>query len=409
MKNYNSNQITSLFKGPDSWFNALLGCVWGYHLLVVINAAFLRLPGLNVVGDYARDIVIFVIFLFAFKAFSKRVHPKDIIFCFIFLIFYLFQFVIHPENQQDLSDNMFLVFGVALPMYFIGYVLNIDKLYNYLLVISIVCILFNGFLSFIYSPNTGRESSQFSYSMGTAYRMLPHVLFVFGHFYKTRKIYALAIFILGLLLEFSYGTRGPIVCVACFVVFLVVSSTSKKNWWVLLLVIAAAGFAMVYFDWIVIFLDRFLSSMGSSTRLTNKVYTDTLDDDSGRGAIINKLKGLLDTGDQLSYGIFGSYKYVDGYAHRFYWDFWFSFGYIGGTILMLVFALLFNKGRKKCITSEEKVFWLLLFCNSIIGLLFSSSWIISGPFYLFLGYCVSRIRNHKSELIEMKYEKTNNS
>lgn len=394
MKIFKSNNIAGFFKGEEGWLNLLLGCVWGFPLLVIINAIFVRLPGLNEIGGYARDFFIFVIFLLSFRALQKRILLKDIIFCFLFFVFYLVQFIIYPENQEYLLENMSLVFLVALPMYFIGYALDINKLYNLLLAFSIGCILFHGFLSFIYMAGAGNDIDNGSHSMGIAYRMLPHVLYVFWHFSKTRNIYSLALFVLGLLLMFSYGTRGPMVCSAFFIVFLILTSGGWKKLWLIFLIVAAASFIVYYFDEIIFLLDAFFTDKGGN-RIISQIYNDSLDDDSGRSFIIENLRTRMNYGDEMSYGIFGSYRYVNTYAHRIYWDFWFSFGYIGGSIIMLVLAAIFVSGRKKCITSEEKVFWLLLFSNSIVGLMFSNCYIFDGTFYLFLGYCVSRIRNNK--------------
>ena len=399
MMPFNRKQIFSYFKSSEGRLYILIGCVWGYSLLGLANALFLRIPGLADMGPYARDIVIVIAILFSLKAIFSHLQKSDFVFLFLFFVFYLFQFLIHPENSQGLSDNFFTVFMVAFPMYFLGCTYDISKLYNFLLVISISTILYFAFFSFVYSRMVGSVMETGGYLMGPAYDLLPSLLFVLWHFMRKRGFIYLILFLLGLMTLLSYGVRGPIVCVGAFIVTYLLFS-ERKRWWLILLTIAVSVLVYYYFEWMVMFLDGFFSLTGRSTRLTEKVFTETLDDDSGRGSIIRILKRQLNDGDKISYGIFGSYKYVGGYAHRIQWDFWFSFGYIFGSFIMLALAIVFIKGMKKCDTSEERGFWILLMCNSIVALMFSGSYIISGPFFLFLGYCISRLRNNQLKIIK---------
>jgi len=398
MKWFNINYISKYFQNSEGRLYILIGCVWGFSLLGIANAIFLRIPGLNIIGPYARNIIVVVFVLLSYKALLSHIRPNDILFYFIFLFFYLIQFIIHPENQQELLEYFFSIFIFTFPVYFIGCTIDINKLDKFFLVISICNILITGVHVFFFSESIEVESEK-GYTMGVSYSFLPSVLYSLWYYLRNRGLFYLLTTLIGILLLFSFGTRGPVVCVIVFIIFYLLLSNGKKKWWMLLSVLLFSFVIYKYFELIIVFMDNLFSITGRSTRITNQIIYETVDNDSGRGTIIEVLRGLLNGGEKLSYGIFGSYKYVDGYAHRIYWDFWFSYGYLFGTIFMLILSFVFIRGLRKCNTIEERGFWILLLCISIVALMFSDCYIFNSPFYLFLGYCVSRIRNEQLKTI----------
>lgn len=390
----------------NGWLYILIGCVWASSLLGLANAVVLRLPVINFIGPYMRDIITVLAALFALKAIIKRLRGVDYFFYVVFLCFYLLQYILYPENGEYIWEYLPKVFLASVPIYFVGCTLDIKKLDKMLWILSVLCIAFSVFDNIIYeraSANQGSAIEAGQYSMGAAYSILPHVLYVCWYLLRKINIVNILFFAAGLFMLLSYGTRGPIVCLLVFFVIYAVIFNKSRYRWVFLAVVAGIGYLLLAnIEVIMLVLNDVFSNLGLSTRITQQFLMDTLDDDSGRSSIISTLKLLMSNDGKMAYGIFGSYRYVNGYAHRIYWDFWFSYGYIFGTVLILALCWLYYRGVKNCTSDIERGFWLLLLCNSIVGLMFSDCYIFNRWFYLLLGYCISRIRH--TELPELNLQ-----
>ena len=78
-------------------------------------------------------------------------------------------------------------------------------------------------------------------------------------------------------------------------------------------------------------------------------------------------------------------------AHRIDIDFLFSFGVIFGSALLFILFVLIVKAFIES-NKTEKGFLLILFCSSIVKLMFSGLYLFDTLFFLMLGFCISSIR-----------------
>lgn len=377
--------------------NLLFAIVWGISLIGYCRGIINHLPILKWFTDEIEFLIVVIPIMLSISYFVKQKNTFIALGLYLsFSLIYLLNFILFPENADILSDNLFRTLCCALPFIFIGVNLDIEKYVRPFYALSVVMVLMSGFYYLIYSGDVEEEE----YNMDASYMLLPHVLMcamvLFRHFSIKRLLFV----VLGILMLLSYGTRGPVICflVFSFVHYLTLSLNINK--WSLVLVTALGGFILKFLDEIMLFLAYFIGDvLGMSVRIFNKYLEGDVSNDSGRGFISNKLYNILNnTNDNLGFGLWGSYKYVHTYPHNFILDFWFSFGYAIGSLLLLGMSIMiylsFRRGNH-----TQRCFLLLLFCCVIVKLMLSGTFITDSLFYLYMGYMIRIIIQNKQGVL----------
>lgn len=373
------------------WLMILIGLVWVPAFGRLFNALVLRIPTISVVGPEMQHIVTGLSAVFAWNCIKKNLRKSDVIFFVSFVSFYLFSFILYTENSFYLALYVIDVFVLALPAYFVGLVWNVNKMDNYLYILSILMIAYTVLMKLISIENTSNNYDEQNYQMGAAYELLPHLCYVTWHLLRKYSFLSLSFTIFGLILLLSYGTRGPIVCWFSLIIFyFLFVSQSKKFFSLVGLLFIWVVFN--YWDSILLFFDNFFPTIHASNRILNQVMSETVLDDSGRGSIYSVLSNQLQFSPLTGYGLFGSFRFVSNYAHNLYMDFCFSFGYFAGILLLFILSILIISAFLKAKDNVAKGFLLLLVSITIVQLFMSNSWLFSPFFFLMLGYCVRVIR-----------------
>ena len=83
---------------------------------------------------------------------------------------------------------------------------------------------------------------------------------------------------------------------------------------------------------------------------------------------------------------------TDQYVHNLEIELLCDFGWIGGSILILLLAFIVARAFYKVKGSQGALFLLVFFCTAIIGAQFSGSFLTTSVIWLFLGMCATMQR-----------------
>ena len=377
------------------WLYFLIASVtFGRYILNLLVAVALRIPLLRDISSYIPNVIICLSIVLAFPLLTKRLKYVDLLVFICILVIYLLQYIFFPSNSQYLDEYFGKVFFTAIPFYYIGCIIDIKKLDKLFLILSVITLFLYVYHDLFYTQEIV-DDDRGEYKMGIAYGILPTTVYVAWSTLRKFKILPFFALLSSGLLLFSYGTRGPILCLVVFILlFILFFYKGKYKWLIVGIITALVLYALLNIESLIGIIGEKVSSLGGSTRLLSYVIEDKLADDSGRSDIIRCLQTLLSEGDHpFGFGLFASWRYTGGYAHRIHWDLWFSFGYFLGTFFMFLIIVPMLKGWRKTKEKTERGFLFVLFCIGFLPLMLSGYFLFYSNFFLFMGYCVSRTRD----------------
>jgi len=387
-----------------SFYTFLIALIWTQSILIdYFRAILLRLPILNLIPDLIIALLYFVVIVFAFPYMVKNIKMVDV-FVFIFIAtFYALNYILFPNNKEalDFYASSFLI--SVVPLYFVGLSFNIDLVKKMLYTLSVISIISLAIYKLVYGGgNTNLNLS--NEDMFAAYKLLPHLLIVFVVTFSTPKIMNVLLSGFGVILLFSFGTRGPLICAFLFVMiyFFFLKKNNKKifAWGIMAVCVFAVS---LLFTPIVSFLQNISVQLGMSTRIFSQLLDGTfITNLSGRDDIYYLIVAAIKEKPWFGYGIAGDRtilsSLVDTYSHNIVLEVIVSYGIPIGSCVLIYLSFLLFRGNKFCKTENERMFVLLLFCNCIIKLLFSGTYLNDGFLFLLFGICVGIIRNSKRNI-----------
>ena len=234
-------------------------------------------------------------------------------------------------------------------------------------------------------------------NMYAAYQLLPHVALLLWGTLKKFAIWKVAVTFLGVMFLLSCGTRGPLACLAFFgIIFFFFYMNFRGAIYVKTAIIAFGGIIIVNLQSIVISLVKLFTGLQLSTRILEKFITGEIGNDSYRSILRDKLYDVLNNGEHFfGLGAFGCRNYDIVYPHVLHLDFFCTFGFFFGTILLLLLILIISWAFWLTRGKQSQEFLHFLFSISIIKLMLSNSFLLEPFFYLFIGVCVKNIISNK--------------
>lgn len=224
------------------------------------------------------------------------------------------------------------------------------------------------------------------YSMGFGYCILLPMLVLFYQ----RKIYSIIISFLLFMLLVVYGSRGPLLTIAVFLLYILIS---KKSFGLvgLIVVIGLAGFNVFV---------SYIDSLGISSRTISMILGGNLDAESNRDVISQKAIDLINANPITGYGLFGDRKPIGDWCHNILLEVFCDFGVILGSILLLLFfygviwAFIKLKGINKDI-------FAMFIAYALVPMFVSNSYLTDSNFALFVGllFLILRRRPWKKHAI----------
>ena len=376
--------------------------IWGGSLFF---GMFTHFPIIRIIGKPVPYIILAVCIFNGIRFIREQLKYYDYVFfltwLFLFLASYLF-----PFNYSALNDHIYSFSCEVLPAYFIGRFLYISRIRYALIFVSCLSIFLKSWYYLVYTKDIDYSGSTEVLwdNMAASYQIMPHVIFMFWMAFdekiKIRKIFYSFIAALGLFLNFSFGTRGVIVCIATFIViYTLFFQHYKYPRFAKISIILLFALFIAFLEFFFLILDEILLSIGVSNRITEMYLMGSFasgDSVDARGDLQSECWELLMNGfHPFGFGICGSWHYIGTYPHNILCDVFFSLGFILGGVFLIWLLLLLFRAIIYSIDRQQRIFVLLLLCCSILKLMFSGTYINESFLFLFIGYCVKIIKQRK--------------
>ena len=365
--------------------------------------------------SFAVKVAQYVIYLsvFAFSAFDyfvskSRLKKPTIIFVTVFAFLILFSFVV-DSNNLTFAYQLLPFFAIRIiPSFYLASNIKetkhvTDALFKWRyiwLIYSIIGVIY---------VSSHSESTYNMYSMNFGYNLfLPACLF-FVFFLKKRNPVYFLYFLFECFCILYRGSRGPLLCIALFVVFsFLFSFHGKKK----RKIIVSAGIisslllvsAIALNELGVVNFGEFLSSSRTLYFIKEDFFHD-----SGRNGILSvflekinehplAFRGMYS--DRIYYAnITGSVVDSSNYPHNLVVELLFHYGYVL-TILLIVAAVVFHFSsiwKNKRYDFESKNLLYMLFLIGVVSLFFSGSYLEPVYVYLYLGFLFALRQGKKNE------------
>lgn len=385
----------------SEWFFIVLACMfWSKDLFGYIYVAADKLLGTGMFFRTIGESLVFIIFAVGGLGYcSKKIRPFDFVFIIGFLLLYFLapaaSFV--PALEYENFTTHFLW---ALPLYLVGVSMDFSKMKSLFRALSIasivVCAYYN--LVFIHGSDYAGSTEFIDDNMVAAYALLlPTMYMIWFTFSELNlKIVSswinLAAIIIGFFSMLMLGTRGPVVGTVIYIflyVFFFKLKNHKVSYGILFMIIIYCFVAWA--DAIFTFLGTVAVNLGFSDRIFSTILSVGLTGDESsdiRRGFYPILIDALRESPIFGYGLFGTYEFINSYPHNIFTEILFSFGYVFGGFILLYGCYSVIKSYKKGGSDDEKGFLFVLIGGGVIGLLFSSLFIITPAFFFFVGFCM---------------------
>ena len=373
------------------WFNILVYVVWGRVLVSFVRPVLNMLPVIRNFTDFLMPLFVIVPLLFSLPYILKNLKIFDYLFYIITIFIYFLNFTFYPENTEFLMNRAYSFLCLVLPVYFVGRLINIEHVEKSLATISKLCVYVLALYYLFYIGEVSNVDPDTDHNMVASYNILPHVLLVFWQTMKRFSIFSIVTALLGILMIFSFGTRGPLVCTISFILIYVLFICKFRYPIIFKTIIVSIGVLFLTFlNPLVLGIQYLLTSIGMSTRITDFYLESRLDDPTGRDYIQDTLYNLMRSENYFfGHGILSSYNFVQTYPHNFYLEMVFSFGYIPGLLLLLLLVAIFIVAYRKFNNTDIRSFLCILMCASVIKLFMSGSFLDESLLFFLIGYCVN--------------------
>jgi hypothetical protein len=378
----------------DTFLQITIYIIWGAVLYTFLRGIINHLP---ILKDYTDEIIFIIFFVPILSSLPALIHKYcffDYLFFVLLIAYYFASYIFFPDNAEKLTENILICIFLVFPYYFYGRVIDIDRSFDIFVLLSAVCIYLNIFYYIVYAPaNKVIDEGTASDNMYASYLLMPHVVMMLWGTLDRFRIWKAFTFILGVMLMLSFGTRGPLVCIGFFgIIFFFFYMKFKGAIYVKLGIVGLIIIVLINLRDIIYFLAKTFTGLSLSTRILDKIITGDLGNDSYRGALRDILYSALDRGDYFwGMGLFGTSRFGINYPHFLPLDFFCTFGYLLGTIFLLLLVLLIGFALWTSRYTKSQVFIIFLISTSIIKLLFSSTFVNEPYFYMLIGACVSQV------------------
>jgi len=388
---------------PQGATGVVIILLWGYQLMIFLRAPFLQITILKGIVLMSIPLGILFFSLIGIPYWGKKIHYSDCLFLMTIVFVYFLNFVIYPQNTAGLEEYAFTFLITVLPFYLVGLLIDINKLYKWFYYLSIIIILATVFydLFFIKATTYSGTAEAESYYMSRSYTLLVHVILVLWATFRKPSLLNLSVLLLGVFMIFSYGTRGPIICIISFIISYIFFVWRLKKIGVIIFIVTLGVLVFLRYD-ILTIMHSFSTKLGMSTRVFEYIQEGMfigLASSSGRDEIAINLLDKIWQNNGIGFGIRGI---REGYAHNIFIDFWFEYGLFVGSLLLLLLLVTIIKGYKNCRSELEKGFLLLLFSRGFMQLLISNTYLNAPYLFILLGYCIRIYRRAKSNTIQVE-------
>ncbi|MBQ6066467.1 MAG: O-antigen ligase family protein [Clostridia bacterium] len=349
-----------------------------------------------------------LIILCLFKCSINQLLPPFLLYAGVVVLFSA-TYLIHPEYKNwFLHDTYGIVPAFLTPVTGIWAFLIIwlsndnEKIVRNLKLVCFILWIFY-LLRYISSVRRGYwiindvngEEVHSAYNLEYGYDMLfPTAFFGSYAFINGKKRYYLP-FLIGIYAILMGGSRGAILWpIAMFPLMLPfqwhkMASRRRQYILVLFLLLLAVGILFVFYYQAVVSLGvKLLTSLGINSRTISSLLTGSFSNSNGRETIYKTVWGMIKNGGPFGWGVYGDRpvigrKFRWGYSHNLFLEILVSFGYLGGSVILILLTKGIIDLYRNCTDSFQQVIFITFFVTSF-KLVFSNSFWYTGAFWVLL-------------------------
>ena len=355
-------------------------------------------------------ILFFIVGIKHFHGFKK----KAIWLCALFfIIFSIYSFIGYMGYLYNWVGMMFMLIFCALPWFVVGlYVDDFKVILKGLKKILILAWITNLML-ITYCYMEGRPMSG---NMEISYSILPlSIISIYFALKEKKIIYFISALCSGMVI-IGIGSRGPLLCIAVFIVVHLLSDFKKNKILIVFMVVISCLVFCNYNSILDELIDLF-KKYDINSRTLYKIRDGSIEDDTGRSDIQEVALQQLSEHPILGTGIAVERIKINQlvmnkdmgscYPHNLIIEILVQYGYIIGTGIILYLCYLFIKSIRKGSQIERELL-IIIFSTEIIRLMLSSSYLSSSLFFLWLGLSINIVyRNRRMEVEENSNHSTN--
>lgn len=370
----------------------LLYVVWANLVVMHFRAVFNRLPFFCNHIDEAMVFVFLVPVLLSLPAIINRFCLVDYLFYFLNVFYLLAGYAFFPENANFIDENILYCTFCVFTFYFIGRIVDIDHDFDALVLLSAICIIVQVYYHAFYAPqNNVISEAQREDNMWVAYQVTPHIALILWSMLEKFRIWKIALFVIGCVFILSCGSRGPLVCIGFFgIIYFFFYMQFKGAIYIKMFLISLATLLVVKLNDTLFFLARTFLDMKLSTRIIEKLVSGEIGNDSYRSSLRARIYEVLNRdGHFWGLGPFGTRNYDIIYPHLLPLDFFATYGYVTGTLLLVLLCFLLGYSIWITRGRRAQIFIVFLSSLSIVKLMLSNTFLLEPYFYMLLGFCIT--------------------
>lgn len=383
-------------------FRVLLILIWTQNTIFqYVRVVLMGLPLFNLIADYAFTICVVVSALFALPWITERIRGGDVLFYCVCVMIVIGSLVFFKSNAPHIKSDLWRMLGTVFPMYFIGVSYSHETCKKDLFYASVVGVLVSLMYQF-YLYSSGRTTGD--YNMNAAYNVLPSALYVLYYAFERAKLRYWVVAVMGIVLVFMFGTRGPILILMVFAAyeFLSVVKNAKSAFVKVVTVLMIAlvlffVFSEEYMTKAAEYMSELFGKLGFSTRIFDYFLEGEMTTSVGRDNITETLYEALAEKPLTGYGLMGDRLFVSSYAHKIYLELWVHFGVIFGTLILGFFVFVPVRAILRSKDVEERDFLVMMLCSVLVKLMLSSSYLYEANLFMMLGVSLAILRKRSLE------------
>ena len=403
-KEVNRNKLNMkalTLKSPMPWpVLILLLLLWGGGpIRGLILGISLRIPFISAFSNAMPNIITIIFVLLSVPYFLKKIRNVDLFFYVFIAIIFLLNYLLYPNNNDILDIYAYPFLVASVPFYFIGLVYDIEKLFNYTAIVSIIALLVSATSVFLF----GHVEELTTEAMTAGHKCLPHVLLMIMCVFiqkRNRWIY-LGFAAIGILLLLVYANRMSLFAVLCFLaccLFLMPASsknkTRAKRVAALIIVIVAFSFVGSFVTGI----ESISAYFGTSTRIVDYYNQGDVLDSNGRDYLWSQMIYHI-VHNPFGVGLGGDRLLINTWSHNLFLEILLSFGLFLGPIIILMLLYVIYIGFRYAKDNIQRFFLLILFFAGVFKLQFSSSFLNDSFIFFMVGYCIFLYRNRNNGVL----------
>ena len=368
-----------------------------------IRAVSMKLPFFEEITFHTDVILFTAVAIVSLPALVRRCKLSD--FFFVLVVYFLFflTYVLFPQNEEGLNFYILGFIFTVVPAYFIGRVIDIKQYKDIIYKVSVGVILLSAFYNLLFARAKYGSMEATDENMSAAYALLLNVLVVIWSTFEKPNLFKIVFSVFSAFLLLSFGSRGPSVCMVLFIAsYLIVIKKWKKNILSIGLIALLAILIVSYIDIIFLYLYDWMSSLGMSTRIFDKLTDDAFFLSQGRDDLNELSLQKIRESNGSPYGIAAMSRWTDTYPHNLALQLWLEFGTIVGSIILLAFVFIIVFAFLKSKDDSERTFLLILIFPGFVHLFLSHTYLTVPQTFILIGYSVYLLHHNKTNRIQWK-------